>query len=183
MLKNLKTQRFNFLLLFFLFAIACKKNPPQYPTVYSNDGFLAYSKKFNKQLKDFENQKIQKYIQQHQEDFLQTNAGFYMTRTRMDDVRKVEDNDSIRYRYQIRNLQDSIIYKFQDIGNKTVVMGKTFMIPGIEYGLKRMSEGEKAILLLPSSLAYGVDGDREKIGTDEPLVVEITLEDIINYEN
>lgn len=54
-------------------------------------------------------------------------------------------------------------------------MGKAEMLIGIEYALKRMNAGEKATLLLPSSLAYGANGDGNKIGANEPLVIEIEL--------
>lgn len=181
MQKNLKTLLFSLIIMGGLF-VSCKKNPPQYPTIYSNDGFLEYSKKFNKQLKDLEDKDIQVYIQKNKEDYLATNAGFYMTRTSMDNARNVRDFDTIRFNYQVSNMEDSIIYSYDDLGEQLLVMGQTSMIQGMEYGLKRMSEGEYAKLLVPSSLAYGVDGDRKNIGADEPLIIEIKLEDIVNYE-
>ncbi|MDO5655385.1 MAG: FKBP-type peptidyl-prolyl cis-trans isomerase [Flavobacteriaceae bacterium] len=181
MKKNFKIQLFSLIFLTISLS-ACKKNPPQYPTIYSNDGFLEYSKKFNKQLNSLENEEIQEYIRERSEDYLQTNAGFFMTRTRLDSVRLVKDMDTIKFQYQVKNLQDSMIYDYETIGKQLIVLGQSSIIPGIEYGLKRMSEGEKATLLLPSGLAYGVDGDRKKIGADEPLVIEIKLEDIVNYE-
>jgi|SRR5690606_19183657 len=181
MQNNLKIRLFS-LALISVTLLGCKKNPPQYPTVYSNDGFMEYSKKFNKQLKDSEDKDIQLYIQKHSEDFLPTNAGFFMTRTEVENVRNVKDFDTIRFNYQVSDMEDQIIYSYEDIGEQLIVMGQSSMIPGIEYGLKRMSEGEYAKLLVPSSLAYGVDGDREDIGVDVPLVIEIKLEDIVNYE-
>lgn len=181
MKKSFKIQLFSILCLAFL-AVSCKKNPPQYPTVYSNDGFLEYSKKFNRELNVSENAQIKDYIQGHSEDYLQTNAGFYMTRTKLDSVRLVKDRDTIRFNYQVRNLKDSIIYEYDEIGEQLIVLGQTSVIPGIEYGLKRMSEGENARLLVPSGLAFGVNGDRKSIGADQPLVIDIELEDILNYE-
>ena len=183
MQKNFKILLYSLLILASTFSLfSCKKNPPQYPTVYSNDGFLEYSKKFNKQLNDLENKKIQSYIQNHSEDFLQTNAGFFMTRTRLDSVRLVKDMDTIQFHYQVKNFKDSVIYDYGVIGKQLMVLGQSSLIPGIEYGLKRMSEGEQATLLLPSGLAYGVDGDRKNIGADQPLVIDIKLEDIVNHE-
>lgn len=182
MQKNLKILLFSLLLCSGAF-LSCKKNPPQHPTQYANDGFLEYSKKFNKQLKDDENKDIQIYIQNHPEDYLQTNAGFFMTRTKMNETRKVQDFDTIRFQYQVSNMEDELIYSYEDVGEQLIVMGQTSMIPGLEYGLKRMSEGEYAKILLPSVLGYGVDGDRKDIGIDQPLVIEIKLEDIVNYEN
>lgn len=181
MKKNFKIQLFSLILLAATFS-SCRKNPPQYPTVYSNDGFLEYSKKFNKQLNNLENSQIQEYIQEHSQDFLKTNAGFYMTRTRLDSVRLVKDMDTIKFIYQVKNLEDSLIYDYDDIGEQLIVLGQSSIIPGIEYALKRMSEGDQATLLLPSGLAYGVDGDRKNIGTDQPLVIDIKLEDIVNHE-
>ena len=181
MKKNFKILWFSALLISVM-LFSCKKNPPQYPTVYSNDGFLEYSKKFNKQLNNLENKQIQEYIQSHSEDFLQTNAGFFMTRTKLDSVRLVGDRDTIQFNYQVKNLKDSLIYNYETIGNQTIVLGQSSMIPGLEYGLKRMSEGEKATILLPSGLAYGVDGDRKNIGADQPLVIDIKLNNIVNYE-
>lgn len=183
MLKNLKKLLFNSFLFIGLLLIGCKQTAqPQKPTSYLNDGFMTYSKEFNKQLKDKENKEIQAYIQNHTTDFVQTNAGFFMTKTQLGQTRRVKDRDSIVYYYQIKNLNDSLIYSFQDKGKQVIVMGQENIILGIEYGLKRMTEGEKATILLPSSLGYGVKGDEDKIGMDQPLVIDLKLENIINYE-
>lgn len=180
MQKNWKILLFSGLLIS---LTACKQNPPQRPTIYSNDGFLEYSKKFNKELKDAELKEIQQYIRNQREDFLLTNAGFYMTRTPLDNVRLVKDFDTIQFEQQISNLNDSIIYSFEDNGTQTMVLGQSSIIQGLEYGLKRMSVNEKATLLLPSSLAFGLSGDGKKIGADQPLKIEIRLKEIINHEN
>lgn len=183
MQKNLKILLFSLSLSIGFLFIGCKQTAqPQEPTSYSNDGFMAYSKEFNKQLKEKENKEIKNYIENHTVDFVQTNAGFFMTKTRLGEARVVKNKDSIVYYYQIKNLKDSLLYSYKDNGRQVIVMGQTNIIQGIEYGLKRMSEGENATILLPSSLAYGVKGDRNKIGTDQPLVVDLKLENIINYE-
>lgn len=181
MLKNWKILLFSAFVM--VFTSSCKKNPPQYPTSYGNDGFLDYSKKFNKQLKDLELEKIQEYIRNHKEDFLYTNDVFFMTRTKMDSVRRVQDFDTITFEHQISNLKDSVIYSFDDKKSQTMVLGQSTIIPGLEYGLKRMSSGEEATLLLPSSLCYGVTGDGDKIGADQPLKIQVRLKNIVINEN
>ncbi|MXV37744.1 hypothetical protein GO491_03475 [Flavobacteriaceae bacterium Ap0902] len=181
MQKNWKILLFSLSLTLGLFS--CKKNPPQYPTTYSNDDFMEYSQKFNRELKDLELEKINDYTRNHPEDYLYTNAGFYMTRTRMDSAYRVQDFDTIQFDYELSNLQDDVIYSFDEIGNQTMVLGQSPMIQGLEYGLKRMSEGENAIILIPSSLGYGVSGDGDKIGTDQPLKIELRLNEILNHEN
>lgn len=174
MKRNLEIQRFS---IFFLLIIilACNNSQPQNPTIYSNDGFLDYSKKFNKELNQLENEQIQDYIQKQKVEFYSTDAGIHMTKTELKAVNTVEEKDTIWFQYGVKNLKDSIIYTKEEIGKKAVVLGQYSMIRGLEFGLKRMIEGEEATLLIPSSLAYGVKGDGNKIGADQPLVINIKL--------
>lgn len=163
------------ILLVLLGSFACRRNPPQYPTVFSNDGFLEYSKRFNKDLVELENDQFIEYMQTHPGDFIQTSAGFYMTRTELDTLETVQDRDTIAFTYRMDKLNDSVIYNFDEIGRKTIVMGQSNMIPGIEYALKRMTPGEEATVLVPSTLAYGLEGDGASIGPDQPLIIYLKL--------
>lgn len=174
MKRNLEIQKFS---IFFLLMIllACNNSQPQNPTIYSNDGFLDYSKKFNKELNQLENEQIQDYILNQNTEFFSTDAGIYITKTELNSVNTVEEKDTIWFQYGVKNLKDSIIYTKEEIGKKAVVLGQSSMIRGLEFGLKRMTEGERAILLIPSGLAYGVKGDGNKIGADQPLVINIEL--------
>ena len=51
------------------------------------------------------------------------------------------------------------------------------MIPGFEEAVKMMNKGEKAIVLIPSNLAYGPDG-RGEILPSSPLIFELELVEI-----
>lgn len=56
-------------------------------------------------------------------------------------------------------------------------IGKRMMIPGFEEAVKMMNKGEKAIVLIPSNLAYGPDG-RGEILPSSPLIFELELVEI-----
>lgn len=56
-------------------------------------------------------------------------------------------------------------------------IGKKMMIPGFEEAVKMMNKGEKAIVLIPSNLAYGAQG-RGEIAPASPLIFELELVDI-----
>lgn len=53
-------------------------------------------------------------------------------------------------------------------------IGAKMMIPGFEAGVKMMSKGDKALLLIPSKLAYG-EGGRGEIDPATPLMFEIEV--------
>lgn len=168
--RNLILTIFNALVLF-----SCSNRTPQYPTSYKEESFMEYSKKLNRDRLVIENQYFEEYINNHpKKEFIATHAGFKMTKTQLTQ-KNAQDKDTVSYIYTVKDLQDSIIYSDKEIGKKTEILGKSPMLLGIEHALKRMSQGESATLLLPSSLAYGVNGDGNKIRSNQPLVIEITL--------
>lgn len=173
----MKTQKYKILLLFsFVLWGACTKNTPQRPTTYSQDEFIDASKEINKQIREEEKDYFAEYMQEHShQKFVPTQAGFYMTKTIMDKDKITQDKDTVSYIYQVIDLQGNTIYSEKEIGIKTEVMGQSPILPGIEYGLKRMQQGEQAILLLPSALAYGNNGDGNKIGNNLPIIVTMNL--------
>lgn len=52
---------------------------------------------------------------------------------------------------------------------------KTDIETGVQEGIKKMKEGEKAVFIIPSHLAHGITGDNNKIPPITPLVVDIEL--------
>lgn len=60
-------------------------------------------------------------------------------------------------------------------------IGKHMMIQGFEEAVKMMNKGEKAIVLIPSKLAYGAQG-RGEIAPASPLIFELELVDIVKGE-
>ena len=41
-----------------------------------------------------------------------------------------------------------------------------------------MKKGEKITFIFPSQLAYGYYGDGDRIGTDKPLIYQVTIHNI-----
>ena len=52
---------------------------------------------------------------------------------------------------------------------------KTDIESGVQEGIKKMKEGEKAVFIVPSHLAHGITGDNNKIPPITPLVIDIEL--------
>ena len=52
---------------------------------------------------------------------------------------------------------------------------KTDIETGVQEGIKKMKEGEKAVFIIPSHLAHGITGDNNKIPPITPLVIDIEL--------
>lgn len=152
---------------------SCNKKQPQEPTQYSKDQFLEYSKDFNKTLVKNENKLIEDYIKKENLKFIKTNSGFYMTPT--SGKHSPKDGDKVIFTYSISDLNNNIIYKQEEIGEKNIILGQTKIPIGLEYSIKRMSPKEKSKIILPSFLAYGLLGDENKITKNQVLIININL--------
>jgi FKBP-type peptidyl-prolyl cis-trans isomerase len=51
------------------------------------------------------------------------------------------------------------------------------MIMGLRHGIKLMRKKEKVTFLFPSHMGYGYHGDNRRIGTNEPLIYTVQLND------
>ena len=58
-------------------------------------------------------------------------------------------------------------------------MDKQELFTGLREGLKLMKTGETVTFLFPSQKAYGYYGDNNKIGSNTPLICEVTVKSII----
>jgi gliding motility-associated peptidyl-prolyl isomerase len=87
--------------------------------------------------------------------------------------------DEVIFSYEVRNLNDSIIYSKEELGDKNYLVDKEELITGLQEGIKLMKEGEVVVFLFPSYKAYGYTGDA-RIGTNEPLIYIVQLKKIIN---
>jgi FKBP-type peptidyl-prolyl cis-trans isomerase len=57
---------------------------------------------------------------------------------------------------------------------------KQNILMGLRHGIKLMKKSEKVTFLFPSHMAYGYHGDDRRIGTNEPIICTVTLNDIKN---
>ena len=82
------------------------------------------------------------------------------------------------YDYEIKDINGNIIYSQLDLKPQQYVVDKQAIMIGLRDGIKLMQKGEKVTFLFPSHMAFGYHGDNKKIGTNEPLICTVTLNDI-----
>ena len=82
-------------------------------------------------------------------------------------------DETVIINYQVENLGGEVIY-----GNTadTVVAGRLEPTRGLDAALLTMKHGDRAWVIVPSELAYGVVGDGDRIGTRTVLVYELRIE-------
>ncbi len=131
--------------------------------IQSEDEYIREKAAFLKWIEDFsdyEKEILKQFIQGSKISIKPTASGLYYIRLVAGNGRKVKMGDSLVIEYEGRFLDgkffDSTVKRFEPF---QFVFGQEWqVIKGLEEGVGLMEEGEKALLIVPSELAFGQEG-------------------------
>ncbi|WP_438966767.1 gliding motility-associated peptidyl-prolyl isomerase GldI [Flavobacterium sp.] len=170
------------LLLFLIVLVSCsQQQQARKPISESSGTFIQESIERNKKLNKEEETRIAQFIKNDSlNKYLVSPKGYwYSYDTKVDEATKTPERGEIAYfDYEIRNLNKELIYSQKELKSKVYYVDKEDVLLGLRDGIKTMKKGEKVTFLFPSHKAYGYHGDDNKIGTNEPLLCTVTLNDI-----
>ena len=162
--------------LFMLFS--CDNQIVQYPVSYNNDDFMQRSQERNKMLLNEEVSWFNDYKEKSDLTFNKTESGLWISNPGTKSPTMAKAGDYVNFTYQVYDLDNNIIYPYNEIGDQKIILGKADIIRGLHASLQLIEQGGEARVLLPSFLSYGGLGDNEKIGPNQPLVIDIKVNTI-----
>nr|WP_321222762.1 gliding motility-associated peptidyl-prolyl isomerase GldI [uncultured Psychroserpens sp.] len=169
------------LLICIITLSSCKTPEARKPESVQSGSFYKESAERNKKLNARERTKIETLMAQNPEyDYVASNSGFwyrYHTKVAKDTLTP-GFGDTVSFKYDVRDLNGNTIYSENELGNQTYVMDQQEIFTGLREGLKLMKPTEVVTFLFPSQKAYGYYGDKNKIGTNIPLIVKVTVNNI-----
>jgi len=177
-MKKLKSY---LLLLLAVFAlVSCKQQQARMPVSHSSGVFLKESAERNKKLIKGEEGKIDSIIKSNPNiKYIASQKGYwYYYESKNDkDTLRPRKGDVANFDYEIKDLDGNVIYSQLELKPQTYVVDKQNIMMGLRHGIKLMHKSEKVTFLFPSHMAYGYHGDNRRIGTNEPLICTVTLND------
>ena len=169
------------LLLLLTFILGCKSPEAREPISNKSGSFIKESAERNKKLNQKEQEHIQTIIKNHSEtEYLSSKSGFwyyYNTKVEQDSI-TAKFGDIVNFNYNVKDLNGNEIYSSEEISTQNYSMDQEELFTGLREGLKLMKAGETVTFLFPSQKAYGYYGDSKKIGTNIPLMCEVTVNSI-----
>lgn len=175
------------LLIALVTIIGCKTPEARRPVSVKTGSFIDASVARNQKLNAQEKASIQKIISEKKEhEFIASETGFwyyYNAKTEIDSLETPDFGDIIDYIYDIKTLDGNLIYSKEDIKPHTYAMDQENLFTGMREGLKLMKTGETVTFLFPSQKAFGYYGDENKIGTNIPIICEVTVHSITENES
>ncbi|WP_299114822.1 gliding motility-associated peptidyl-prolyl isomerase GldI [uncultured Winogradskyella sp.] len=170
-----------FILILANLFLGCKSPQARPPEVVNSGSFIKESVERNKELNKIEREKIQKVISSFSDKaFMPSENGFwyhYNSKVENDSITP-KFGDRIAYTFNISDLDGHEIYSKKEIGTQYYTMDKEELFSGLREGLKLMKASENVTFIFPSQKAYGYYGDDNRIGTNVPLICNVTLKTI-----
>lgn len=171
---------YSLLLFGMLFAIGCQDPEPRRPKKQSSGTFMKESVVRNKKLIASEEKLIDSIIKSNPDkEYLASQKGYWYTyeiKNETDTLRP-KRGDVAFFEYEINDLKGNVIYTALELRPQDYLVDKEEIMIGLRDGIKLMRKKEKVTFLFPSHIAYGYLGDKNRIGSNIPIMCTVTLTD------
>lgn len=163
--------------LFLLSLSACNNdNPPQnnHPQVSQhqvNESLIKSHQMYVKQEAD----EITQYIKRHNYNMLATSTGIYYMITEHGKGEQPKVKDFATVSYTISLLDGTVCYDSRTEGPKQFKVGEDVVESGVHQAVQLMHVGDRGIFIIPSNLAQGLVGDRDKIPPGAVVIYDMSL--------
>jgi len=173
LMRNLAVA-FGAVIPFVLFS--CGEPPKQKPVVVDSQKLKENIVNVNKPAVVMEQDEINAWIKSHGYLMQSTGTGLrYLITKENKKGKEVKFKGLVKINYKVKLLDGTLCYSSDEKGPRTFAVGADNVESGVHEAVKLMKEGEKAILILPSHLAFGLIGDRDKIPPKTAVVYEIEI--------
>lgn len=169
-----------------LCCIACKTPEERRPISVKTGSFIDQSVERNKKLNAEEHAIIKSIIaSDSSSEYIASPNGFWYTYQMKSDSENTtpEFGDIVNFDYSVKDLNGNIIYTKEQLKTQNYAMDQQELFSGLREGLKLMKAGETVTFLFPSQKAYGYYGDSNDIGTNVPLICQVTVNKITPKES
>jgi FKBP-type peptidyl-prolyl cis-trans isomerase len=129
----------------------------------------------NKHLVKTEDQQIDDFIKRYGWIMTETGTGLRYLIYQQGEGEKAEKGNTVTIGYTTSLLNGEICYSSEETGNKTFIIGQGGVEAGLEEGILFLKKGDRAKIILPSHLAFGLVGDGSKIPAKATLVYDVEL--------
>ena len=161
-----------------LFAIACQNTAPQdteqQPVSATEEQFI----EFNKAMVAEENDRIDALLLRYKWHTVTTETGVRYWVYEKGRGAKIEPDNVLQCEYTLKLITGEEIYNSATDGQLIFRIGRSNYPSGLEEVLLLLYQGDKAKIVVPSYLAYGIAGDGDKIPSSATLIYDIYIEKI-----
>ena len=171
---------FSLLLLFAISILvsSCNNNEKQDKKKYSSKELKEPLINANKHVVKTEEQHIIDFIKRYKWPVVETGSGLRYYIYKAGSGNSVRRNDHVRLNYTLKSITGDLIYTSKKDGYLEFKVGKGQVSGGLEEGILLLRVGDKAKIIIPSHLGYGLLGDDGRIPPKATLIYDIEVFEI-----
>lgn len=168
---------YNFLCVLLLLFISCKNDTQPNEKELKIKQLQLENKlvEYNAKWIDIENDRIANYLKKKNWTMLETGTGLRWQILKNGDGKSAQIGTNVVIKYKVFLIDDTEIYSSDNLGYKSFVVGRSNVESGLEEGILFLKVGDIARFILPSHLAFGLIGDKNKIPEKASLIYELEL--------
>ncbi|MFO7718915.1 MAG: gliding motility-associated peptidyl-prolyl isomerase GldI [Gillisia sp.] len=171
------------MILLVILIFGCKPPEARKPVTQNSGSFINESIQRNKKLVAQEEAAILEIIERDSStEYITSKNGFwyYYNKKSTDSLntKTPKFGDVVEFDYSIKSIDGQDIYAEGELPRKNYAIDKEELFGGLREGIKLMKEGEVITFIFPSHKAFGYYGDKNKIGTNIPIITKVTLHSI-----
>lgn len=168
-------------LIALLVVVGCSTNEQEPPPIKGKelkDGLV----KANKVLHENEEEDIEHYIKRAGWDMTTTPTGLRYQIYESGSGPVGQEGQMAKIRYEVKLLTGKVCYSSVESGDEHIEIGKS-EVSGLNEAMLKLRKGDRAKIILPSHLAYGLVGDENCIPRKATVIYDVQIIEIINTSN
>lgn len=131
--------------------------------------------KANKQTVGTENAQIRSLIERYGWKMKETGTGLRYLVYHEGNGPRTKKDEVVKINYEVRLITGDLVYTSKESGPKEFKIGSGGVESGLEEAILLLKVGDKAKLILPSHLAFGLIGDQDQIPPKSTLIYDIEV--------
>ena len=122
-----------------------------------------------------ESDEIDQYVKRKGWDMITTGSGLRYMITQKGAGAMPKSEQRVKLNFNVKLLDGTLCYSSDSTGVYEFFVDKSSVETGLHEGVKYMHVGDKATMILPSHLAYGLIGDEKRIPPRASVLYELEL--------
>lgn len=167
---------FQFVLSVFFFSCGEKKNYNNTIPVMK-DTITEPLINTNKKISANEKRDIENFVKRKGWPMIETGTGLQYSVYEQGNGRQVLSGDLVLVDFEISLLNGTICYSSEETGSEEFVVDHDHVESGLHEAMKYLHVGDKAKIIIPSHLAFGLAGDMDQIPPFSTIVYDLHVLD------
>lgn len=166
-----------------IFGLLCscqehKQNPVQQPVQSKDDQLKASLERSNRYLVNEEEEEIDNYVRRHQLELTATGTGVRYQIVEEGHGPAVLPGMTVTIEYVLYDLMGDVVYHSDEDGLMRFVVSRSEVPSGLDEAVRLLHEGDRAWVIVPSHLGYGILGDQNRVPSRATLIYNLKIKKV-----